>query len=117
RSFQLFKITNDNNDELMEKMKANIEALNFRNVIDLENNSNDDNSKDEVDSREISPITHHEVLNTIKVLEHYLIQQDLSDKDWLDHDQALLQLQKTIRKSRSASFKQVNLETLFQLID
>ncbi|CAG8722701.1 13156_t:CDS:2, partial [Dentiscutata erythropus] len=128
--------TNDNDDKLMEEMKVDIEALNFRNAMDLEvyinypeeentnktlnkqkiltlvtnieteNDSNDDNSKDEDDSRKISLITYHEVLNAIKMLEHYFMQQDLSDKDRLYHNQALLKLQKAIRKSRSASFKQ-----------
>ncbi|CAG8801642.1 19939_t:CDS:1, partial [Dentiscutata erythropus] len=128
--------TNDNDNELMEEMKVDIEALNFRNTMDLEvyinyseeedtneilneqeiltlvtniepkNDSNDNNSEDEDNSREIPLITYYEALNAIKVLEHYLMQQDLSDKDQLDHDQALLKLQKTIRKSQSVSFKQ-----------
>ncbi|CAG8566159.1 3818_t:CDS:2, partial [Dentiscutata erythropus] len=99
--------TNDNDNELMEEMKANIEEiLTLVTNIEPKNDSNNDNSENEDDSREISFIIYHEALNAIKVLEYYLMQQNLSDKDWLDHDQALLKLQKTIRKSRSVSFKQ-----------
>ncbi|CAG8855043.1 5336_t:CDS:1, partial [Gigaspora margarita] len=101
---------NDNNNKLMEEMKEDIEALNFRNAMSLEvyinypeeentnkilNNQeiltlvtnlelkkdlNNDNSEDEDDSKEISLITHHEALNAIEVLEQYFMQQDLSDK-------------------------------------
>ncbi|CAG8595337.1 7626_t:CDS:2 [Dentiscutata erythropus] len=136
--------TNDNDDELIEEMKADIEALNFRNAIDLENyinypeeedtneildnqeiltlvtniepeDLNDDNSEDKDDSREIPLIVYHEALNAIKVLNQHLIQQNLSDKAQLDHILALLNLQKTIRKSRRTIFKQVNLEAFFQV--
>ncbi|CAG8830977.1 26717_t:CDS:2 [Gigaspora margarita] len=116
-------INNDDVDKLMEEIKADIELFNFRNAIDFEkkdtskvlnsqeivtlvtnvesteNLGKDDNSeKDEDDSKEIPMITHHEVLNTVEVLEQYLMQQDLSETAWFDHNQALLNLQKAIRK-------------------
>ncbi|CAG8814880.1 12494_t:CDS:2 [Gigaspora margarita] len=121
--------TNNNNDnELMEEMKEDIEALNFQNAmslevyinypeeentneilndqeilnlvtnIELEKDLNNGNSEDEDDSKKIPLITYHEALNAVEVLEQYFMQQDLSDKVWLDHDQALLNLQRTIRK-------------------
>ncbi|CAG8685515.1 4393_t:CDS:2 [Racocetra fulgida] len=72
----------------------------FINSIVEDSNLNDNNSKeDKDDSREISLIIHYKALNAVKVLEQYLMQQDLSDKARLDHDQALLNLQKTIKKS------------------
>ncbi|CAG8830635.1 14269_t:CDS:2, partial [Gigaspora margarita] len=101
---------NDNDNELMEEMKEDIEALNLRNAmsfevyinypeeentneilndqeiltlvtnIKLKKNLNDDNSEDEDDSKEIPLITHHEALNAIEILEQYFIQQDLNNK-------------------------------------
>ncbi|CAG8602714.1 15384_t:CDS:1, partial [Racocetra fulgida] len=99
------------------------EALNDQEILTLVTNiepekdlNEDDNSEeDEDDSKEISLITHHEALNAIEVLKQYLIQQDLSDIAWLNHGQALLNLQKAIRKIRSVSFKQMNLENFFQI--
>ncbi|CAG8489193.1 2143_t:CDS:2 [Dentiscutata erythropus] len=119
-------INDDDDYELMEEMKIDIELLNFRNAMDLEVYINypeekdtsevlndqeivtlvtnveatedlgegDNSEEDEDDSKEISMITHHEALNAIEVLEQYLMQQDLSDKARLEHDQALLNLQK-----------------------
>ncbi|CAG8825228.1 35484_t:CDS:2, partial [Gigaspora margarita] len=116
-------INNDNNDKLIEKMKANIELFNFRNAINLEvyfnylkkkdtsevlnvtniesteDLSKDNNSEeDKNNSKKISMITYHKVLNAIEILEQYLIQQNLSKTAQLDYDQALLNLQKAIRK-------------------
>ncbi|CAG8777211.1 5418_t:CDS:1, partial [Racocetra fulgida] len=68
--------------------------------IELENLNNNNSEKNEDDSEEISLITYYKALNAVKVLEQYFIQQDLSDKAQLDNNQALLNLQKTIRKNQ-----------------
>ncbi|CAG8819628.1 6682_t:CDS:2, partial [Gigaspora margarita] len=87
---------NDNDNELIEEMKEDIEALNLRNAmsfevyinypeeentnkilndqeiltlvtnIELEKDLNDDNSEDENDSKEIPLITYYEALNAIE---------------------------------------------------
>ncbi|CAG8577676.1 9985_t:CDS:1 [Cetraspora pellucida] len=96
------------NDQKILTLVTNIESKKV-----LTKNNNSEKNKD--DSKEISLITYYKVLNAITVLEQYLMQQDLSDTAWLDHDQSLLNLQKEIRNLRSASFKQMNFEIFFQI--
>ncbi|CAG8801998.1 6498_t:CDS:1, partial [Dentiscutata erythropus] len=39
-------------------------------------------------------ISHQEVLNTIEILEQYIVQNDFSEAAQYEHDEALLKLQK-----------------------
>ncbi|CAG8792265.1 28865_t:CDS:1, partial [Racocetra persica] len=57
-------------------------------VLTEANNS----EEDEDDSKEIPLITYYKAINAVKVLEQYLMQQDLSDTAQLNHDQLLLNL-------------------------
>ncbi|CAG8722493.1 8901_t:CDS:1, partial [Racocetra fulgida] len=81
------------------------EVLNDQEILTLVTNIepskdlNDDNSEENEDnSQEIPLITHNEALNAIEVLKQYLMQQDLNNTAWLNHDQALVNMQKAIRK-------------------
>ncbi|CAG8529328.1 17032_t:CDS:1, partial [Racocetra fulgida] len=81
------------------------EVLNDQEILTLVTNiepskdlNNDNSKEDEDNSQKIPLITHNEVLNAIEVLEQYLMQQDLNDTAQLDHNQALVNLQKAIRK-------------------
>lgn len=123
---------NNNDDELMEEMHADIEALHFRTVMDLEEYINhpeekesnevlndeeilalitnlepektkgdeeeNESDEEEDDSTEMRQITHHEALSAVEVLEQYLMQQDVGEVARSNHDQALSNLQKEIRK-------------------
>ncbi|CAG8666659.1 10586_t:CDS:1 [Racocetra fulgida] len=109
-----------------EEKKTN-EVLNDKEILALVTNlkpekSNDEedknkSDKEEDDSAEIHQITHHEALSAVEVLEHYLMQQDVSKAARSNHDQALSNLQKEIRKLRNSSFKQVNIKAFFELAD
>ncbi|CAG8640960.1 12350_t:CDS:2 [Cetraspora pellucida] len=65
--------------------------------------------------REVSSET--VTLSAVEVLEHYLMQQDVGDVARSNHDQALSNLQKEIKKLRNSSFKQVNIKAFFELAD
>ncbi|CAG8776330.1 33987_t:CDS:2, partial [Gigaspora margarita] len=130
----------NNDDELMDKLYTDIEALNFSNIMDLEENidyprkkdiheilsdkeildlttnleSENENVKDN-DSTKIRQISHQEALNAVEILEQYIIQNDFSETAQFEHDEALLKLQKKIRKLRIKAFKQTNIKTYFEL--
>ncbi|CAG8799051.1 17742_t:CDS:2, partial [Gigaspora margarita] len=110
-------------------MHANIEALHFRNIMDLEeyiNHPEEKESNEVLNDKEIlALITNLEpektkgdeeenesnkeeddTLSAVEVLEQYLMQQDVGEVAWSNHDQALSNLQKEIRKLQNSSFKQ-----------
>ncbi|CAG8762881.1 5264_t:CDS:1, partial [Racocetra fulgida] len=116
-------VTDDNENELIEELQADIEALHLRNIMDLNNyinysdkndtnkvlndqeivdlvtnvepevNESDKNEEDD-NSVEIRQIIHNKALNAIRLLEQYLFQQDFGDIARTEHDGALSKLQK-----------------------
>ncbi|CAG8822881.1 28792_t:CDS:1, partial [Gigaspora margarita] len=52
-----------------------------------------------------------------EILEHYIVQNDFSEMAQFEHDEALLKLQKEIRKLRIKAFKQTSIKTYFELVD
>ncbi|CAG8707726.1 20099_t:CDS:2 [Dentiscutata erythropus] len=119
-----------------------IEALNFQNIMDLEeyidypgekdthevlsdkeildlatNLEPENESAEDDDSTEMRQISHQEALNVVEILDQYIVQNDFSEITQTEHDEALLKLQKEIRKLRIASFKQSSIETYFELVD
>ncbi|CAG8664231.1 17867_t:CDS:1 [Dentiscutata erythropus] len=127
----------------MKELREDIEALHFRNVMNLEEyidhpeekeihevlsdheivnlainlEPEEDISDEDDDSTEMRQVTHNEALNATYLLEQYLLQQDLCDTARSKHDEALSNLQNTIRKLRNTSFKQLDLEAFFELAD
>ncbi|CAG8508645.1 16398_t:CDS:2 [Racocetra fulgida] len=112
----------DNNDKLIDELYADIEALNFLNVMDLEEfidypeivelatnieSVENENAEEEDNSTKMCQISHQEAFNAIETFEYYIMQNDFSKRTQLEHDEALLNLQKEIRKLQIASFKQV----------
>ncbi|CAG8808151.1 14182_t:CDS:2, partial [Cetraspora pellucida] len=113
------EVLDDDNIELMKELRENIEALQFRNVMDLEEyidhpeekeiygvlsdqeivnlvtnpEPEKDKSDEDDDSTEMCQVTHNEALNTIDSLEQYLLQQDLWDTTRSKHEEALSNLQ------------------------
>ncbi|CAG8831834.1 15191_t:CDS:2 [Gigaspora margarita] len=113
----------NNDDELMDEFYADIEVLNFSNMMDLEkyidysgekdihevlsdkeilglttNLESENENVENDDSTEMHQISHQEALNVVKILEQYIIQNDFSEMAQFEHDEALLKLQKEIRK-------------------
>jgi hypothetical protein len=136
----IITVTN-NNDDLIKELDKDIEALHFRNKMDIEKYINypeeenteevlndqeilnlvtylepekTENEEEEDDSTELQKITHKEALNAIELTEQYFVQQDLSDTIRLEYDTALLKLRRLIGKFQSASFKQTNIETFLE---
>ncbi|CAG8611277.1 5300_t:CDS:2, partial [Dentiscutata erythropus] len=117
----------NNDDELIDELYSDIEALNFKTlyqlpsdeeILDLATNLEPENESAEDDnSTEMHQISHQEVLNAVEILEQYIVQNDFSKIAQFEHDKALLKLQKGIRKFRIASFKQTSIETYFELVD
>ncbi|CAG8850244.1 4216_t:CDS:1, partial [Gigaspora margarita] len=80
----------------------------------VESEINNSDYEEDDDSIEMRQVTHWEALNAIELLEQYLLQQDFGETARLEHDEALLKLQKSIRKFRNTSFKQLELEAFFR---
>ncbi|CAG8640144.1 7750_t:CDS:1, partial [Gigaspora margarita] len=113
----------DNDDKLIDELYADIEALNFSNIMDLEEyidypgekdtygilsnkeildlttnlESENENVEDD-DITEMHQISHQEALNAVEIFEQYILQNDFSETAQFEHDEALLKLQKEIRK-------------------
>ncbi|CAG8720680.1 10634_t:CDS:2 [Gigaspora margarita] len=131
----------DNNDNLMNELYKDIEALNFLNVMDLEEyidypgekdthevlsdqeildlttnieSAENECSENEDDSTEMCEIGHQEALNAIEILEQYIVQKDFGKTARFEHNEALSKLQKEIRKLRIAAFKQTSIEIYFE---
>ncbi|CAG8813508.1 5999_t:CDS:1 [Cetraspora pellucida] len=106
------KETNEilNNEEILD-LFTNLKLKKTKDAEEEENESN----KKKNNSTEIHQITHHEALSAVEVLEYYFIQQDVNEVAWLNHDQALSNLQKKIRKLQNSSFKQVDIKAFFEL--
>ncbi|CAG8849984.1 16347_t:CDS:2, partial [Gigaspora margarita] len=121
----------DNDDKLIDELYADIEALNFSNIMNLEEYINYPGKKDthevlsdketldlttnlksenenveDDDSTEIRQISHQEALNVVDILEQYIMQNDFSKMAQFKHDKALLKLQKEIKKLQIKAFKQ-----------
>ncbi|CAG8821631.1 38595_t:CDS:2, partial [Gigaspora margarita] len=89
------------NDEEILSLVTNLEPEK------IEGDEEEDKSNEEDDnSTEMHQITHHEALSAVEVLEQYLMQQDVGEVAQSNHDQALSNLQKEIRKLRNSTFKQ-----------
>ncbi|CAG8767902.1 19134_t:CDS:2, partial [Racocetra fulgida] len=107
----------DDDNGLMDELQTDIEVFNFSNMLNLEEYINysgnfETGHEKEVDSMEIYPISHQEALNAIEILEQYIVQKDFSKTAQFEHNNALLKLQKKIRKLCIAAFKQTNIEML-----
>ncbi|CAG8746419.1 523_t:CDS:2 [Gigaspora margarita] len=117
---------NDNNADNDDEKETN-EVLNDEEILSLvtnlepekiEGDEEEDKSNEEDDnSTEMHQITHHEALSAVEVLEQYLMQQDVGEVAQSNHDQALSNLQKEIRKLRNSTFKQVDIRTFFGSAD
>ncbi|CAG8734996.1 9948_t:CDS:2, partial [Racocetra fulgida] len=92
-----------------------IKALNFWNIMNLEEYINYSEEKDI-----------HNILNDQEILNlatnpksaknemiQYIVQQDLNEVAQSKYNKTLLKLQKEVRKFRNAAFKQANIETYF----
>ncbi|CAG8532155.1 12308_t:CDS:1 [Cetraspora pellucida] len=94
------------------------EVLSDKEILDLATNLEPENeSAEDDDSTELHQISHQEALNAVEILDQYIVQNDFSEITQTEHDEALLKLQKEIRKLRIASFKQSSIETYFELVD
>ena len=94
------------------------EVLSDKEILDLATNLEPENeSAEDDDSTEMRQISHQEALNAVEILDQYIVQNDFSKITQTEHDEALLKLQKEIRKLRIASFKQSSIETYFELVD
>ncbi|CAG8549405.1 26560_t:CDS:2 [Gigaspora margarita] len=132
----------DNDDKLINELYTDIEALNFLNMMDLEkyinypgekdtnevmsdkeildlttNLESENESVEDDDSTEMRQISHQEALNAVEILEHYIVQNDFSEMAQFEHGEALLKLQKEIRKLQIKAFKQTSIKTYFELVD
>ncbi|CAG8804603.1 9516_t:CDS:2, partial [Dentiscutata erythropus] len=117
--------TYNNDNDIMEELYNNIELLNLQNVMDLEDYI--DYSEERIEPQQVESdkednsvetlqITHKEALDAIYRLELYFIQQDLNYVVQTENDIALSKLYELARKIRNASFKQLNIETFFELV-
>ncbi|CAG8741874.1 528_t:CDS:2, partial [Racocetra fulgida] len=118
----------DDNDRLIDELQADIEALNFPNIMYLEEYINYLGKKDiheVLSNQEIlkliinsEPVENKSVeeeddsmeISQIKILEQYIVQKDFSETAQSEYDDTLLKLQNEIRKIRIATFKQTNIE-------
>ncbi|CAG8581312.1 15157_t:CDS:2, partial [Cetraspora pellucida] len=108
----------DNDNDLMEELYNNVEMLNFQNMMDLKEYINYPEEKyitgvlsdqeiinqitylepetaeddEEDDSTELPQVNHKEALDTIRLLELYLMQQNLSNAIHIEHDSVLSKL-------------------------
>ncbi|CAG8721474.1 16664_t:CDS:1 [Cetraspora pellucida] len=91
------------------------EVLDDQEIVNLTTNLNsaENKSDEEDDSTEMCSIIHQEALTVTELIEQYIMQQDISETAQFEYDEALLKLQKEIRKLRKAAFKQTNIETYF----
>ncbi|CAG8851383.1 31713_t:CDS:1, partial [Gigaspora margarita] len=94
------------------------EVLSDKEILDLTTNleSENENVEDD-DSTEMHQISHQKALNAIEILEQYIMQNNFSEIAQFEHNEALLKLQKKIRKLRIKAFKQTNIKTYFELVD
>ncbi|CAG8489974.1 15201_t:CDS:1 [Cetraspora pellucida] len=99
--------------------KKTYEVLSDHEIGNLAINSEpkEDISDKDDDSTEMHQVTHNEALNATYLLEQYLLQQDLCNTAQLKYDKALSNLQKMIRKLQNTSFKQLDFEAFFELVD
>ncbi|CAG8811077.1 28941_t:CDS:2 [Gigaspora margarita] len=86
----LFYQRNDTNEVLDDQ-----EIVDLVTSVESEKKSNYEKNDNSI---EIRQIIHQGVLNAIELLEQYLFQQDFGEATRLEHDEALLKLQKSIRK-------------------
>ncbi|CAG8761646.1 23416_t:CDS:2 [Gigaspora margarita] len=98
----------DNDNELMDELYTDIKPLNFPNIMDLEKYIDYPGEKD---TNEVL------TLNAVEILEHYIVQNDFSETAQLKYNEALLKLQKEIRKLQIKAFKQTSIKTYFELVD
>ncbi|CAG8836993.1 17808_t:CDS:2, partial [Gigaspora margarita] len=102
----------DNNDKLMDKLYIDIEALNFLNLMDLEkyiNYSGEKNTHKALSNKRILDLATNlesenenvedddKALNTVEILEQYIVQNNFNETVQFEHDEALLKLQKEIK--------------------
>ncbi|CAG8490440.1 5783_t:CDS:1 [Cetraspora pellucida] len=99
-----------------EKILALFTNLKSKKTKDAEEEENE-SDEEEDDSTEIHQITYREALSAVEVLEYYFMQQDVDEAAQSNHDQALSNLQKEIRKLQNSSFKQVDIKAFFGLAD
>ncbi|CAG8772506.1 9708_t:CDS:2, partial [Gigaspora margarita] len=112
--------TTNNDDDIIEELYRNIELLNFQNIMDLEEYIDYSEKKivesdEEDDSVKMPQITHKEALDAVYQIELYLMQQDFNYVVQTEHDVVLSKLYELVRKLQNASFKQLSIETFFEL--
>ncbi|CAG8670552.1 2938_t:CDS:1 [Ambispora gerdemannii] len=133
---------NDNDNDLTEELRADVESLHLRNEMNIEEYINypEERSTEEVltdqeildlvtyqeaekaeseeeeidDSIEMRKITRTEVLDALELMDQYFVQQDFSNAIRLEYDTALSKLHKVIRKHQNDSLKQMSIEAFLE---
>ncbi|CAG8772519.1 23865_t:CDS:2, partial [Dentiscutata erythropus] len=99
----IFPDTQDNEESFeyinYPEEKDIYEVLSDKEILDLATNLEPENkSAKDNNSTEMRQISHQEALNAVEILEQYIVQNDFSEIIQAKHDEALLKLQKEIRK-------------------